>query len=208
MRENCTAADTAAYFFRHIIPEDFADLPEQRRNAGFAYGGFNFVRQGGRFDGKCLAAVALPDYPIREMRTGQYVPNQGDLWSVALIAPADPEQLRADYAALSATEPAARNYFALYRRDNRLFYLRETCADADTAAPFFLQIVPADVADLPAEWRAGGLGYGDFAFVRRGGRFDGQMPGHSCPAALSHQGNPHRPAYPRPGRAAVVGGVD
>ena len=174
LRESCTAADTAAYFFRHIIPEDFADLPEQRRNAGFAYGGFNFVRQGGHFDGKCLAAVALPDYPVKELRTGQYIPDYGDLWSVALITPADPDQLRADYAALSTMEPAVRNYFDLYWRDNRLFYLRENCTDADTAAPFFLQIVPADVADLPEEWRAGGLGYGDFAFVRRGGRFDGK----------------------------------
>ena len=174
LRENCAAADTAAYFFRHIIPEDFADLPEQRRNAGFAYGGFAFARQGGHFDGKCLAAVALPDYPIREMRTGQYVPNQGDLWSVALITPADLDKLRADYAALSPVEPAARNYFALYWRDNRLFYLRENCVAADTAAPFFLHIVPADVADLPEEWQAGGLGYGDFDFVRRGGRFDGK----------------------------------
>jgi len=174
LRESCTVEDTAAYFFRHIIPEDFADLPEPRRNAGFAYGGFNFVRQGGYFDGKCLAAVALPDYPIREMRTGQYVPDQGDLWSVALITPADPDQLRADYAALAAAEPAARNYFDLYRQDNRLFYLRENCAAADTAAPFFLQIVPADVADLPEEWRAGGIAWLGFNFVRQGGHFDGK----------------------------------
>ena len=174
LRESCAAEDTAAYFFLHIIPEDFADLPEQRRNAGFAYGGFNFARQGGRFDGKCLATVALPDYPIREMRTGQYVPDQGDLWSVGLITPADPDKLRATYAALSPAEPAARDYFDLYRRDNRLLYLRETCTAADTAAPFFLQIVPADVADLPEGWRAGGLGYGDFAFIRRGGHFDGK----------------------------------
>ena len=86
LRENCAAADTAAGFFLHIVPEDIADLPAERWAAGFAHGGFAFVRQGGHFDGKCLAAVPLPDYPggIKEMRTGQFVPGQGDLWSVEL----------------------------------------------------------------------------------------------------------------------------
>ena len=35
---------------------------------------------------KCLAAVPLPDYPIKEMRTGQHIPGQGDLWSARLSA--------------------------------------------------------------------------------------------------------------------------
>ena len=85
----CAAADTAADFFLHIVPVDVADLPAERRDAGFAHGGFAFVRQGGHFDGKCLAAVTLPDYPggIKEMRTGQFVPGQGDLWSVVIAAP-------------------------------------------------------------------------------------------------------------------------
>ena len=179
-RETCAAADTAANFFLHIIPEDTSDLPADRRDAGFAHAAFAFARQGGHFDGKCLAAIPLPDYPIKEIRTGQHIPGQGDLWSVALIAAPDLNQLRADYAALAAVEPAARDYFDLYWRDNRLLYLRESCAAADTAAGFFLHIVPEDVADLPAEHQAAGFANRDFVFAQRGAHFDGK-----CLAAVS-----------------------
>ena len=179
-RETCAAADTAAGFFLHIIPVDIADLPEERRAAGYANLDFDFGRWGGHFDSKCLATVPLPDYPIKEIRTGQHIPGQGDLWSVELIAAPNLDQLRADYAALSAAEPAARDYFDLYLRNNRLIYLRENCAAADTAAGFFLHIVPVDVADLPEGRRPAGFAHGGFNFVRRGGHFDGK-----CLAAVA-----------------------
>ena len=174
VRETCVLADTAAGFFLHIIPQQLTDLPAERRAAGFAQAGFDFARQGGHFDGKCLAAVSLPNYPIKEMRTGQHTPGQGDLWSARLIAAPNFDQLRADYAALAAAEPAAKNYFDLYLRDNRLLYLRETCAAADTAAGFFLHIVPADPADLTENRREYGFAQWGFDFVRQGGRFDGK----------------------------------
>ena len=174
LRETCAAADTAAGFFLHIVPEDVADLPADRRPAGFAHQDFDFARWGGLFDGKCLAAIPLPDYPIKEIRTGQHIPGQGDLWSVELIVPVDLDQLRDDYAALSDTTPAARDYFDLYLMANRLLYLRESCAAADTAAGFFLHIVPVDVADLPTERQDAGFAHGGFAFARQGGHFDGK----------------------------------
>ena len=174
LRESCAAADTAAKFFLHIVPENVADLPAEQRADGSAWSEFALVRKGGRFDGKCLAEVALPNYPIKEIRTGQHIPGQGHLWSVELIAAANPEQLRADYAALSAAEPAARNYFDLYRQDGRLIYLRESCAAEDTAAKFFLHIIPENVADLPAEWQGDGSAWSEFALIRQGGIFDGK----------------------------------
>ena len=180
LRESCAAADTAAAFFLHIIPQDVTDLPEDRRDAGFAHAGFDFARQGGHFDGKCLATVTLPDYPLKEMRTGQHNPGQGDLWSIELVAAPDLDRLRADYAALADKQPAARDYFDLYRREGRLFYLRESCAAADTAADFFLHIIPEDITDLPEHRRDAGFAHGGFAFVRQGGHFDGK-----CLAAVS-----------------------
>jgi len=179
-RETCTDQDTAASFFLHILPEDAADLPADRREAGFAHQDFDFARQGGHFDGKCLAAIALPDYPIKEMRTGQHTPSQGDVWSVELIAAPDLDQLRETYAALAAANPVARDYFDLYWRDNRLLYLRESCAAADTAANFFLHIVPENPNDLPEDRRDAGFAHGGFAFVRQGGHFDGK-----CLAAVA-----------------------
>ena len=180
LRESCAAANTAAAFFLHIVPEDVADLPADRQAAGFAHRDFAFARHGGHFDGKCLAAFALPDYPLKEIRTGQHIPDQGNLWSVELITAPDSVQLRGDYAALSAMQPAARDYFALYRREGRLFYLRESCAAADTAADFFLHIIPEDITDLPEHRRDAGFAHGGFAFVRQGGHFDGK-----CLAAVS-----------------------
>ena len=192
LRETCAAADTAAEFFLYIVPQELTDLPADRRAAGFIHSAFAFAQHGGPFDGKCLAAVPLPNYPIKEMRTGQHTPGQGDLWSLKLIAAPDLDQLRADYAALAAAEPAARDYFTLYLRGNRLLYLREPCAPADTAANFFLHIVPADLTALPAERRDAGFAPFGFAFAQHGGHFDGK-----CLAAIPLPEYPIKlPAYP------------
>ena len=168
-RESCAAADTAAGFFLHIVPEDLAALPADRRAAGFAHRDFTFARWGGLFDGQCLAAAPLPDYPIAAIRTGQ----EG-VWEVALYPPADPAWRRADYAALAGRQPVIREVFDLYLPDNRLLYLRESCAAADTAAGFFLHIIPEDVAALPAAQQAAGFANQDFAFAQRGAHFDGK----------------------------------
>ena len=86
LRETCNAAaDTAAGFFLHILPADISDLPAERQSAGFANLDFVFDRWGGNFDGKCLATVPLPEYPIAALRTGQYAPGQGELWAVELM---------------------------------------------------------------------------------------------------------------------------
>ena len=179
-RETCAAADTAAKFRLHIIPRDTADLPADRRREGYANLDFDFGRWGGFFDGQCIAAVPLPEYPIAAIHTGQ-----AGIWEVNLYLPADPESLRATYAALSDMQPAARSTFDLHLQDNRLIYLRESCADADTAAGFFLHIIPEDVADLPVDRQAAGFDNLDFAFARWGGHFDGK-----CLAAI------HLPEYP------------
>ena len=180
-REGCAPADTAALFFLHLTPRELADLPAARREAGFEDGLFSFDRAGGILqEGRCVAQIPLPDYPVGEIRTGQWTPARGELWSAAAIVPVAAAELRAEHAALTAEEPAARDYFDLYRRDNRLVYLRETCAAADTAAAFFLHIVPADVADLPEERREAGFVHAGFDFARRGGPFDGK-----CLAAVA-----------------------
>lgn len=79
-KEPCAAADTADRFFLHILPADAADLPDGRREYGFANADFYFSEHGLALDGVCLAAVALPDYGIERIRTGQYVSGAGELW--------------------------------------------------------------------------------------------------------------------------------
>ena len=173
-KENCSPAEYATLVTLHIYPGNRADLPAEHRGNGFDNRDFALSNYGGRPGGACIAVVFLPDYPIAAIRTGQ----EG-MWETNLYPPADPDDLRAAYAALAAIQPAARSAFNLYLRDNRLIYLRETCADADTAAGFFLHIIPQDVANLPAERRPAGFANLDFAFALWGGSFDGK-----CLAAI------------------------
>ena len=153
----------------HIYPVNRADLPPQRRASGFDNRDFLLDDYGGRPSGECVAIVPLPDYPVASIRTGQ-----AGMWEVSLYPPAEPERLRATYAALSDRPPDVDAAFDLYLPDNRLIYLRESCKAGDTAAGFFLHIIPADVADLPAERQEAGFVNRDFAFDQRGGSFDGK----------------------------------
>ena len=166
---DCAQSDFETRVTLHIAPADLADLPPHRRGHTFENRNFQMDYYGGRPGGECIAAVPLPDYPIAEIRTGQ-----GNRWQVNIYPPDDPAPLRAAYAALSASQPAARAAFALYLQDNQLIYLRETCKAGDTAAGFFLHITPADVSDLPKERQAAGFANRDFVFDRWGGLFDGK----------------------------------
>ena len=91
VREPCARADTEATFFLHLYPVEVDDLPAPRPQSGFDNRDFSFFDwrgeiRGGIFDGKCMVAVALPEYPIDRVRTGQYVPVDGggynNLWEV------------------------------------------------------------------------------------------------------------------------------
>ena len=81
LKSPCSAADVQAEFFLHVIPEDLEDLPADRRQYGF--GGANF-RYGNTaalaFGGQCIAERTLPDYPIARIRTGQFTPDEGQIW--------------------------------------------------------------------------------------------------------------------------------
>ena len=83
-KQPCSPADTETRFFLHVTPERLDDLPRGRRGHGFDNLGFKFFLRGGHFDGKCLARVTLPDYPIESIRTGQYVSGVGEVWSAEL----------------------------------------------------------------------------------------------------------------------------
>ena len=85
-RESCVAADTQARFYLHLFPADNNDLPVGRGEYGFDNLGFDFGEYGARWGGKCLAEVPLPGYEIARIRTGQYIPGQGQLWAADFLA--------------------------------------------------------------------------------------------------------------------------
>ena len=72
VREGCRPVDTQADFFLHVIPVDEKDLPERRRQHGFE--NEDFSQQGLDIgDQQCVVRKRLPAYPIRRIRTGQFV---------------------------------------------------------------------------------------------------------------------------------------
>ena len=78
-REPCAPADISDKFFLHLIPADQDDLPDNRQQYEFDNLDFNFAEAGGIAEGKCIARVLLPDYPITRIRTGQYIPESGQV---------------------------------------------------------------------------------------------------------------------------------
>ena len=81
LKSPCSAADVQAPFFLHIIPKDVEDLPADRRQYGFDNLDFHYT--GGVapvFGGKCITKRPLPDYPIARIRTGQFTPDDGNIW--------------------------------------------------------------------------------------------------------------------------------
>lgn len=85
IKEPCAKSDTSESFFLHIIPTNKNDLPEGRQPLGFQNLDFIFDQSGTILDGRCIAAVQLPEYNIASIRTGQWIPDQGNLWSEELI---------------------------------------------------------------------------------------------------------------------------
>ena len=80
----CSVADARAQFFLHVVPEDVEDLPADRRQYGFDNLDFHYNNHGSIpasvFGGRCIAKRPLPDYPIVRIRTGQFTPDDGQLW--------------------------------------------------------------------------------------------------------------------------------
>ncbi len=72
--------DHDAVFFLHVVPVDERDLPAGRRQDGFDNLDFRI-----KFAERCTAVRELPDYPLAEIRTGQYIPGEGRLWEGAIV---------------------------------------------------------------------------------------------------------------------------
>ena len=150
VKRACSDEDVDAPFFLHFYPADVADLPPHRRSHGFDNYDFSFETFGFRGGGRCAAVRLLPDYEMAAIRTGQYVPGKGRVWS-GRIPP-----------------------FDVYLDEDRLVYVNEECADEDIDSRFFLHVYPVDVADLPDPRRPHGFDNLDFSFeeggLRNGGR--------------------------------------
>ena len=80
VKESCAAADTEADFFLHLVPDNSDHLSRWRRQYGFNNWDVSLDFHSAPIAGVCYAVAVLPDYPITYLRTGQYVPGEGELW--------------------------------------------------------------------------------------------------------------------------------
>ncbi len=167
---DCAPPEPNANFgiFLHFFPVNRADLPADRREFGFENRDFGVAAF---FDGKCISQQFLPDYPIARIRTGQSV--KGELiWraDIDLAAHAAAQALYDGITAGDYGQPVARSDFDVYLRGNGLAYIKYLCAEGDTDARFFLHIISANLADLPAADREHGFANFDFQFAEHGAR--------------------------------------
>ena len=80
-------ADIRSRFFLHVHPADEGVLPAWREEYGFENLDFDFHTRGAfTEDGRCVAVVPLPDYPIARVRTGQYDGTR-ELWTAEFALP-------------------------------------------------------------------------------------------------------------------------
>ena len=81
-KDQCSPEDAEPMFFLHLDPVDMNDLPDHRKQYGFD--NLDFAFRGHRHSiegGVCVAIRELPDYGIAAIRTGQFVPGEGQIWN-------------------------------------------------------------------------------------------------------------------------------
>lgn len=99
VRRRCTPADVRPRFFLHVTPKDPADQSFVQRNTRwrqrtvrFHNLDFSFAPHGVRAGDLCIATKALPSFAIAHIRTGQWSPAHGTIWSAAFAVPPAPLQ--------------------------------------------------------------------------------------------------------------------
>ena len=163
-REPCGGGLDRTPFYLEAVPADAGDLPPGRAAAGFESFGFLLTERGVRFDGKCMARLALPDYPIAGLRTGQRAEGLPPVWEASLpVEDASfPRGASSWRETAEAAAPVLSSAFEVSLEGRTLHYVRDGCAEADTEARFFVHAVAADGAERRT-----------FAFAERGVRYGG-----------------------------------
>ena len=166
-------------FFLHIFPVDREDLAEDRRQHGFENRDFGFSTDGVLADGRCVTKVALPEYDIAIIKTGQYI-YQGDQYINYWERISSPfgrlSTYSIEYDSIAGTEPLFRYVFDVYLSEgsDSLIYVKERCKISDVEPVFFLHIFPVDREDLAEDRRQHGFENRDFGFSTDGVLADGR----------------------------------
>ena len=80
VKDSCSQADAHARFLLHVVPVDLRDLWNKLDQASFDVLDFSLSEFGDRNGERCYAIREIPEYPIKEIRTGQYNADGSLLW--------------------------------------------------------------------------------------------------------------------------------
>lgn len=177
VKEPCSEDDIRGRFQLAAFPVDESNLPEEARMNGAAHVAFNFEfpLRGAAFDGGCVARAALPEYPLAQIQTGQWIPGGSAIWGERILLDGYFEKYGAALSAISGKTPAASSVFDLYADDNSLTYAKQPCRQRDIQGRFLLAAFPSDPANLTDAARESGLDHNslNFSFNDRGALLDG-----------------------------------
>ena len=160
-------------FFLHIFPMNREDLAEDRRQYGFENRDFKFSTDGVLANGRCVTKVALPEYDIATIRTGQHIHKDDqyiNLWDRTSSPFGRLSPHSVEYDSIAGTEPLFRYVFDVYLNEgsNSLVWVKERCQISDIEPGFFLHVYPADREDLAEDRRQYGFENRDFKFSTDG----------------------------------------
>ena len=122
------------------------------------------------------ALGGLPNYDAADLRAAPGLEAAAELADGAVFTvnkAHNPRPARqAAYDAVTAREPARQAAYDLYLDGRTLTYAKSPCAREETAARFFLHVVPVDRNDLPDGRKRWGFDNLDFPFEFNGVRLD------------------------------------
>ena len=148
------------------FPAAAADLPAWRRGKTFEPRNFRLQEYGAYFEGKCVAFLPLPAYPIAGFEFRRPTPLSE--------AEARAKARRAREEGRLLTRAAQRSAYDVYLADGELVYLNDSCDPPETEHTFHLNAHPERIDDLPEERRERGFERLAFYFWRNGAFVDGE----------------------------------
>ena len=152
--------------FLRAFPVDARALPPWREGKRFEPRYFALGNYGAYFEGKCVAALPLPAYPIADFELR---------WPPELLDEADAREKaqRSREEGRLLARAAHRAAYDVYLADGELAYLNESCDPLQTERQFHLNVYPERASDLPEEHRERGFERFHFEFLANGAFADG-----------------------------------
>ena len=138
-----------------VTPVDPGDLPPWREGKREEPRDFPLLEFGAFFNGKCVASLPLPDYPIAEFRF---------VWKLLSREDARDAMRRAK----ENGRLLARSAYDLYLGDNEIVYVQEGCDPLDTERPFRVRMFYERGDGLQGERREWSREIHVFEFHRHG----------------------------------------